>query len=500
MNRNFWYILTFGILLIVVCGILMSPVSAYPRITQGQDVYLNDTIDISGVAAGYSELVWCGAYSDYFAPDNASVLYSMPVPIYRKDFYSFWLDQEIFGNRTGYWYRWNGEYESNANMRAFRVVPGTKHYWYNSTDNTSWEGWEPTITFDNATQIILPPPVPIRHVADFLIARGDAWNTTWNGTAKLWVFGFYNSASAGLYDFPNVNDTFTLRKNQTQNFMPGSYKMVIQSWGNESQNFNARYDPVKDQIEYFNPKIFQVLHVDLKPLGLNQEVRLQKFREIWNYTMDDWKEFNLTVQNPSVEITELSQQSWTENQTYLHLLGYTNVQNGTTLTFILDKEKQTPRTLKYSMFTTPAQGIDAGDMRWFDIAIPLIWENTYVGEHSVTANTSVGGEMKYDYNVWQAPEGSYVPPKMVKYIGGNEYIAPVIQTVTIVLPTPTPEVITRTITVVGAPSAAAVKNAQISIVFDAIWLGLEVIVGIGIIFFGLRFLYRVWKNRRWYEK
>jgi len=154
--------------------------------------------------------------------------------------------------------------------------------------------------------------------------------------------------------------------------------------------------------------------------------------------MDDWKEYNLTVQNPSIEITELEQVSWTENQTFLHLLGYTNTQNGTRLTFTLDKDKQTARSLKYSQFNTTAEGTGSGDMRWYEIAIPLIWENTYVGEHSVTANTSVGGEMKYDYHIWQAPEGSYVPPKMVKYVGGNEYIAPVIQTVTIVLPTPTP--------------------------------------------------------------
>lgn len=485
MNRNFFYILAFGFLLILAYIGLFSTVFAYPRIEQGQDVYINDTVDLSGVLAGYGSMVWCGAYSDWLSPYNDSILYTIPAPERKSEFYSFYLDPEIFGNRTGWWYRWNGEYESNANLRMFNVVAGMKHYWYNSSDNTTYEGYEPTITYENATTAVIPPPVPIRHVSDFLIARGDSWNTTFNGTAKLWVFGFYNAASMGLYDYPNVNDTFTLRKNQTQLFMPGNYKMVIQSFSNRSQNFNARYDEATDQIEYFNPNIFQVLRIDLKPLGLNQEVRLQKFREIWNYTMDNWVEYNLTVQNPSIEITELEQRNWQENQTYLYMQGYTNTQNGTILTFILDKDKQTPRSLKYSMFTTTAEGLGEGDMRWFSILIPLIWENTYVGEHSVTANTSIGGEMKYDYYIWQTPSGTYVPQKTVKYVGGNEYIAPVVQTVTIILPTPTPEIVEKVITVPVTPSNEQVHAQQSKATWEfwttiAGWLFIIILFGAGI--------------------
>jgi hypothetical protein len=280
--------------------------------------------------------------------------------------------------------------------------------------------------------------------------------------------------------------------------------MVIQSWGNESQNFNARYDPVKDQIEYFNPKIFQVLRVDLKPLGLNQEVRLQKFREIWQYTLDDWKEYNLVVQDPSIEITELEQESWTENQTYLHLLGYTNVKNGTPLTFIIDEDKQTVRSLKYSSFTTNAQGTGSGDMRWFEISIPLIWENTYVGEHSLTANTSAGGEMRYDYHIWEAPESSYVPPKTVKYIGGNEFV-----------PTPTPEVLTvevtrdviHTVTVVTVETVdynkLANEQANKSVPLIMGYVGWGLLLGIPslyLVWVVLRAVYRIVNKKKKEEK
>lgn len=496
MNRDKFHSIVVAILLILlgIGLIIVEPASAYERIRQGQSVYINSTYDISGVAAGYESLVWCGGYSDWLAPDNSSVIYELPLPATKEEFYKFYIDPNIFGGRPGYWYHWNGQYESNANMRAFKVVPASKHYWYWTEGNVTNVTYETTITYENETAFIIPPPVPIRHVSDFLIARGDSWNMTWNNTAKLWVFGYYNAASMGLYDFPNVNGTFTLDRNITQNFAQGNYKMVIQEYGNKSQNFNARYDPVKDQIEYFNPEIFQVLHIDLKPLGLNQEVRLQKFREIWEYTMDNWTEFNLIVQNPSIEITELEQQEWTENQTFIHMLGYTNARNGTVLTFILDKEKQTPRTIKYSTFTTTAQGTGLGDLRWFEIAVPLIWENTYVGEHSVTANTSVGGEIRYDYHIWQAPANSYVPPKTVKYIGRDEYIPPVIQTVTIVLPTPTPEVIIQKVTVPVTPSNEQVHAEQEKVQWEfwtkvAVW-GFELIIGIAIV----GYAYLVWRR------
>lgn len=474
-------------------------------IAQGESVYVNDTIDISGVVPPYPELAWWNGYDMY--DSNAS--YIITLPPYKSGYYHFYLDPSIFSTRLGKWYKYEGKFEKNGNNLAFVVYPQSTK---NSTmryNNGTLINISETI-LNNYTNIEIPiePPVEIKHISDYLIARGEPFAVNTNTTTNIWLFGRIDK----LLDFKSTNTTtIDLPKDILSGFEIGDYTVEMQTLGNASNNFTVKYDQTTEEIKWFDPKSFEIKKMDIS--GLSPQVLVEQFKKLVPQTVDVFLEYKLELQNPSIEIQSITEK-YTPNQTideagiteyntnisYIEVKGYTNVNIGSPLKFVVDKEQQTPRTLASHTSTATAGGSkNPGDMRWFDVMIPVDKYNLGKGDHTITAYTNLSDSgTTYTFTIYEAPANSYVPPKTIRYISGKygpeEFIptpTPIVQTVTVPVPGPT-----QIITVEVTPSDDQVKAQQKIIADENIkkWGGI-IIVG-AIIIGGVWYLISLYLRRR----
>jgi len=267
--------------------------------------------------------------------------------------------------------------------------------------------------------VILTPyiqPVEPRHVADFLVAHGDTLNVTVS-KGTVWIFG----KTEGYYDIPTVNDTFFLNVSQIEYLTPGNYKMLVEQPGENYINVDMRYDAEKDRIEFFDPENFKISYLEM--YGLDPRTRLDKFREIMTRTKDIYTEYDLVVAEPYVEIISLDMQYYKNQTASQTVRGYTNVAPDTRLTAIIDPDKHFGKDLEYSTFYGRAQGDinKPGDMRWFEMSLPLLFDNLAAAHHSITVSTDIGGSMNVDFDIYEAPEHSFIPNNTIKYANGSEW-------------------------------------------------------------------------------
>jgi hypothetical protein len=465
-------------------------------IYQGESVYINDTIDISGVVPPYPELAYWNGYDMY--DSNAS--YIITLPVYKSGYYHFYLDPTIFSTRTGNWYKYDGTFEPNANNIAFVVYPqsmknSTMRYANGTLVNIS------EMILNNYTDMEIPirPPVEIKHISDYLVARGDSFSIKTNATTNIWLFGRIDE----LFDFKSTNATeIDLSKDVLSGFETGDYTIMMQTIGNTSNNFTVKYDDSTHEIKWFDPTSFSIDKININ--GWSPQVVLEQFQKILPETLDTFKTYKLELQDPSIEIQSISEThtpnytideagitEYNTNLSYIEVKGYTNVAIGSTLKFIVDEKQQTPKTLFSHTTTTVSGGTkDPGDMRWFDVMIPVDKYNLATGEHTVSAYTNISDTGTiYTFTIYMAPAGSYVPPKTIRYISGQygpeEFVptpTPIVQTVTVTIPGPT-----QTIIVTVTPSDEQVK-AQQKIISDEnikTWGTRIIIIGIvmGIIWY-----------------
>ena len=461
MNRNLIYIVTFGILLIIACGVLMSPVKAYPRVPQGGVVVLGSTYDISGVAAGYKDLAYIDQYTDTFAADNDSITYMIELPQQNELYYNYTINDDPFANRPGYWYRYNGGWDSHANNRAFYVV----------LTNQSFENQTANITVEQMYLPPVPPVVPERHVADYLLARGEPFNVTYNITkASIWIFGRVN----GIYDRRvDVNGTAYFNETETQGLEPGTYTLVYYSPGID-RRFDLRVIN-NTQLKYFDSDEFEIKTIDIT--AYSPLVVLDRLRSIAGMNDDNFTEYKLEVQDPAIEITSVDTLLMYDYDNYnetgvFQVRGYTNLANNTNLSFVLDESKTPARMLGQSRMqnrwnTTVLAVENPGSMRYFDIGIPVNLAEIPIGEHNITAYGDLGARMDVTFWNYNLPEGQTRPNQTRHYIGGNEFV-----------PTPTPEIViqkevvheitTLVVNVPVTPSDDQVHAAQDKVTWEAI--------------------------------
>ncbi len=462
-------------------------------ISQGETIYVNDTVDISGVVPPYRYLAYWNGYDMY--DSNASYIITMSQR--KSDYYKFYIDPSIFETRIGKWYKYDGNFEKNANSLAFIVYPqsyrnSTMRYQNGTIVNIS------ELVINNYTDYEIPinPPVEIKHVSDYLVARGDPLIIKTNTTTNVWLFGRLDK----LLDFKSTNDTsIDLTTDILSGFEPGSYTIKMQTVGNASNSFTVKYDIETEKIKWFDSSTFSIKEIDTS--GLSPRVLEEKFNDVLPSTLDVFTTYKFELQEPYIEIQNV-RETFTPNYTineagaieyntnisYIEIKGYTNVAIGDTLKFIIDEKQQTPRTLKYYTTTAVAGGTkDPGDMRWFDVLISLDKYNMPLGDHTVTAFTNLSNAgTVYTFTVYAAAPNSYVPPKTIRYVSGRygpeEFVptpTPIIETVTVPVPGPT-----QIVTVEVTPSDEKIKEQQ-KIIADEnlkIWgfriIGGALIVGI----------------------
>lgn len=348
------------------------------------------------------------------------------------------IDPEVFP--IGTWRQWSQYGEDSGNTIAFYV----------QAKRPAPIGNVSPLVIQNVTLKPYIQPLAVKKVTDVLVARGDSLSIAFK-KSKIWIFG----TNSGLYDFMTVNDAIVINKSLIQRLEPGRYTLLAEFPNNVTNNFNVRYDTAKDRLEYFDPAQFKIIYVDLA--GLDPKTRLEKFLAVRNSTRDSFIQYELTVEDPKIEIASLDQVYINQTTFAQTVRGYTNVALGTELTFRIDKDKGK----RFNTFSTVAKGSgNPGEMRWFEITIPLLWDNFAAGSHTIEGSTAIGGSQSVTFDVHVAPEHSFIPNNTIKYVNGSEWKEPVIikETVTIILPTPTPVTIIQTVTV--PPPQESVNEAQ----------------------------------------
>jgi len=535
--RDIWYVIkiaTFAILGLVVMSYIVHPVHAENNssvvikyyngdygepsdespvcIEQGATVYLNSSVDISCSVPPYPQLAYWNGYDMY----DTNPTYNITLPDNKKGYYNFYVDPAIFETRLGNWYKYDGVYEERGWNLAFVVA---SPQWYNRTMRYQ------NGTLANLSNIISPietdrlvigeiSPIPEKHVSDYLVARGDSFNITLNQSTHIWMFGRADQ----LMDYKSVNNTIDISSDILNGFEPGRYTIMIQTIKNGSSDFTVRYNQNRNAIQWFDPSLFEVESISLE--GMSPQVIEEKLSMLTSGVQDDFTKYNFELQEPEIQIISI-EEKWNPNQTvdqtgelryntntsFIEVIGYTNVAPGSTLKFILDEDQQTPRTLKSHTAIVTAQGNYGGNMRWFRAYVPFAKYDLPKGEHSVTGYTmlSKSGTTAY-VTLYEAPEGTYVPQKTVKYVSGRygpEEFVPLPTPIVVEKPVPVPGPV-QTVVVHDTPSPEALNEAQMKAVNEKvnsilITIG-EAVAGILFIYVVGRFVYRVWARRKWYKE
>jgi hypothetical protein len=394
-----------------------GPPNPQYRIMQGQNVYLNDTIDISGMGWG-TGVAWYGTYDDRTDP-----VYLYEFPDYKKSLYSFRIDPAIFAGRPGMWYQYygNDSVDTRGNLRAFNVI---SRYWNRTT---TYENGTVIVSADappsdGASEIVIPKEyiLPDSYVADFVVARGDPLVVD---SDKLWVFG----SIAGIYDNPSG----TISSKDIWGLPTGSYKLVTHSPGVNGV-YEAGYNHDTDTL---TSPWRSVKEVDAR--AMNPTMIHNALKQMILPTDDRLVTYDLEVQDQEITIAQFDDvapggrvpEAYEEGVTLLDIRGYTNVANGTELRFSIDNGKGGHTSRPF--WTTNAIETAPGNLRVYRIYIPINKEQMPPGIHTIRGWTPRGREVFADFPINELPASSYVPNATVKYVGDrNPWVAPVTVVVT----------------------------------------------------------------------
>lgn len=345
------------------------------------------------------------------------------------------VDPEIF--TLGEWDKWAPYHEGSGNNVAFYVEavktvesPGI------AINNTS-EGNVSAVTII-ATNPYRPT---IRHIADILIAKGDILNydTGYTTDTKVWIFGNRDM----LLDQIAIEGKLVLNSTQTESLGVGVYHLIVQTPGDNTileANYvegKIAYPSVVKHIEspFRSTPDLEIGGLDEK-VGIGSQVLYGMFKDwLAKYSDDEIEEITFAVETPAVEISSIDE-SYADDSYTWHISGYTNVASGTPVYAVLDEGLQTDRTIRANTFISNATGDLPGDMRTFEIQIPIDYDEISVGPHYVTVRSSFESFSTVPRWVYNIPEGQEKPIIQTKYSGGNLFV-----------PTPTPEIITVRVTI-----------------------------------------------------
>jgi hypothetical protein len=481
--------------------IATSPSASSHYISQGEIVYLGDKLDISGVVPPYPELAYWDGYDMY----DSNPTFNITLPQQKAGYYNFSIDGR-FTNRPGKWYKYADKFERAGNNLAFIVAPRP---FYNYT-----------LTFPNGTMIYvselpdftrlpgaqkpIPEIMPVKHVADYLITSDDSLNISISKLSAVWIFdGHDNSIQYATNESGEIifNDT------QIGNLEPGDYKILIQSIGNITPNLDVIFSD--KTIKWFDRSVFDVKTISTLNLVPTEAIR--NLEEIFPHTYDTYKIKTLAVQDPEITIGYMSQVGISSAKEYykdpdrrgnvslMDVRGYTNTLPGTNLTVTLDEAGRMPREAT-KLYTYPgkSQGTYLGDMRYYQVYVPLYWDDLKPGMHNLTARTELGGYAVANFPVTEEAPNSYVPPQTIRFMGDrNPWV-----------PTPTPEIriqkeivtVTQQIPMPIPPSDQQIKEAAQGIVNkqnnDLMSIILIGVLSLGILALFGWFGYSIWRAKK----
>lgn len=466
------------------------PVVAPYRISQGDTVYLNDTVDISGVVGWGEQIVWCGGYR---ACDEGDTPFAINLPTTKQGYYNFYIDPQLFRDHTGNWYQWYGHYEPSGNLISFKVAAmyrnSTMTYSNGTVVNLS-------VGVSNATEetpikSTILPEIP---VTDYLLAVGDPLFVDTQGPGKVWIFGRVDS----LYDVETIGNNLTIPAKEFASFETGDYSMLIQTAGKNGE-YDVRF---KDGSIQWSDKWNGVK--SYSTAGIQPKLVVGKLQDIIGKTDDKYTIVDLEVQAPTLTVIRMDEVGLGSREiefrdepglvTFYDVRGYSNLMNGTKLNAYLDKKDHNSREIKY--FTFPAEVVKTapGNQSMYQVMVPIIWDKMTPGVmHTITVEGPFGTKVYADFPVEVMPADSFRPNATLKYSGSrNPWVAPTVINNTITVKE-TVKVVER-VTVPVTPAPEVVYAQQKKALDDTVTFWGLILVGLIVVIAGGWYIVRVYRR------
>jgi hypothetical protein len=505
--RFILFLSVFSILLLAAAALLFYPVSADTssiptnavqapagqnssiQVQQGapdapEIVYWNETVDLTLVEG------WYGIVERYPGGELIDV----------SEFsHRILISPSVFPLGTYYQWSPDGITNTQGNNIAFQVEQGprptSQTYIQNQTSGNQEVGTQ--VQFENL-------PLPPEHVADYLVCHGNSLNITFNSTsAQVWLFA---NGPAGLqWMYPRWgNQSVNFSVDDINSLTPGNYTVLIQQL-----NQNNVADVMYANVSKYRTGLAGNDDVIYSPFGgqnttvsgwipsmiLNEIVRrinvgmwVNQSGHSYNIFDDTYTEQNLDVENPYSEITmidEYDRAADINNVSVVHVAGYTNFANDTSLKIVLDDDNQNNETIAFATQVALSVGNEIGDRRQFSVLFPVYYAQLagQGKEHSFSVIGPDGSVDSSSFHVYDMPAGQVVPQQTHRYIGGNEFV-----------PTPTPEQIIHNVSqIVLVPTIVYQTVVQRVEVLPwwatwpwwAVWISLVVIV-----------IYLIWRFKK----
>lgn len=396
----------------------------------------------------------------------------------------------------GKWFQWSPEgIFAHGNNIAFEVRKGSRPI--------------PGPVFNNSTTVnesigfIIPEnlPLPIHPVSDFLIPRGYPVNITFNDTAQIWILAKRGEGLSNWIQPKIGNMSVNYTANETQLLRPGNYTIIIQHLGSNhiadvtyANYTRTRTDNGFDDVIYSPFGGENTTISGLQPYMIGTKMMAKIDHGMWisqngvayNVFDDTYDIKSLVVEDPASEITmidEYTRGNSTENESVIHVAGYTNLPNNTALKIIFDYNSTNVRTAPDNTQMTTTIGRNIGDRRQFSILFPVYYSQLTGGgkSHFFTVIGPDGSVSTSPFHVYDMPAGQVVPLQTIRYIGGDEFKPPI--TVTIPVPVLGPE---RIVTVIQTQVVERVVEVAPWYLTPG-WIALWVVIIVVILFLYWRF-------------
>jgi hypothetical protein len=473
--------------------------TAYPvyneirTIQNGDCVEINSTVNIASLGWGVPHLRYYGMWMDNFFPGNDTpIKKQIDMPNTVKKLSNYYIDPILFGDSTGYWYQ-GYDYNTNevsGNTRMFKVEQtcGPKEV----TNYT---------VVVNLTNTITPkklPYLPAKRDSDILIARGDDLALTTLTPLQWWLFGY--ARSDGIYDRSGEGNKTIITNDDFKYLNTGNYQLVLVRPGDNKiteEYYNPEYKPEKFSNDTY-PAIVSVFRATnpISLFGLDpQSIESVLKTYVDNSIDDNLTTYRMQFMEPEIQIKRIDAIQNKTNSTWYNIRGYTNVRNGTELTFTIDADKLNGKTIairqsKYIVESTD----DPGEWRQFNAMIPVDYTQVFPGPHDITVTSPQGATQTVPFYIYKELPAHYIPSQYIDYVGVSPYVTPQIITNTVTVPGPVVTVPGPIVTI--TPSEQDWNNyveAQHRVLIE------EGIIGAVIVFiicFVIYMIYTIYRSRR----
>jgi hypothetical protein len=358
--------------------------------------YLGEYVDLTRVIGWTGKLGYW--YSDPVSGSKPDIIIDASSFQHR-----FWLDPAKF--KVGYWYKWDGAWESAGNSDAFEIKAGIRPV---PVD---------TLITKTPTPVITPLTTPApeeRAPIHILVARGDEVTYYYKGApegttqAHIWLCGQVHSILGDKMTVSGDVASYAFREEVTQNLRPGWYYGYLQFsegrpdvWYDESHKIGDDYTKVLD-----TPYDDEIIpDVDVAPFTPPHILAdFEKLESNKDYAHDTLVKITMEITDPSIRFVD-----YYEEDDNIIIKGNSTVSEGTNISFVIDPYRWVGgySLNTHTHHTKLVGGID--NERRFTITVPVPWEEMGVGDHEVVATLK---RLKFELSITKEFEikGVWVNP------------------------------------------------------------------------------------------